>query len=44
MAEKVAVEKLQFHWMSAWNKPSQKRVPSSDTDQNGTQSVTGIYL
>ena len=36
IAEKMAVEKLQFHWMSVWNKPCQKSVPSSDTDQNST--------
>ena len=44
IAEKMAVEKLQFHWMAVLNKPSQKRVPSSDIDKNGTLNLTDIYL
>ena len=42
MVQKIAVEKLQFHLTPVLNKPSQKHMPSSDTDENGTLNLTGL--
>ena len=44
IAKKDGCRKIKVPLNVNLNKPSQKGVPSPDTDQNGTKSVTGIYL